>query len=74
MNADKVRWTILAIAGMLLLIFLSVFLKAGMFRVVLPLMILAIGSYLLYSLLLVLGFGDDSGDTDNTEDFIERDE
>lgn len=74
MNADKIRWTILAIAGMLLLIFLSVFLKAGMFRVVLPLMILAIGGYLLYSLLLVLGFGDDSGDTDNTEDFIERDE
>jgi hypothetical protein len=74
MNADKIRWTILSIIGMILLVFLSVTLKSAMFRVVLPLMIAAIGGYLLYSVLLVLGFGEGSKEDDNTEDFIERDE
>lgn len=70
---DKFRWTVLSITGMVLLIILCVTLKSAMFRVVLPLMILAIGGYLLYSLLLLLGFGD-KGEEDNTEEFIEREE
>ena len=67
------KMAFLAACGIAGLVFLSFILKAGMFRVILPLIIVALGGYLLYSVLLLLGFGDE-GEEDNTHELIERDE